>query len=85
MYAARRDGRFDEAEVPFEVSGEGGATMGLYSAQRTTLCADGKERVFRRHGWVSRAWRMYFEPDPISNKIHVGPIGPHPQTATGYS
>jgi hypothetical protein len=84
-YAQRRVGDFDQNEVPFDIRGEGGRTMELYGHQRQARCADGIDRVFRFHCDLDDGWRMYFKPDDDSSRIHVGRIGPHPQTAKGYS
>ncbi len=77
-------GPFDKNQLPGNCSGESEITLAQYSQERTFLCPDGEWRLFELHAKLGlNYWRIHFLPQPQSNTIIVGYIGPHLPTARG--
>jgi hypothetical protein len=74
-----QSGPFDPDSIGCAVSPESQSTLDTYSAERTFLCPDGRQRVFSWHAKMGQ-WRIYFDPEPGPGRLLLGYVGRHLRT-----
>jgi len=76
-------GNFDKSQFPTNrVAPETTITLQKYGEERTFKCPDEIKRTFSWHLKLTPStWRIYFEPMPATNRMIIGYIGSHLNTA----
>jgi hypothetical protein len=59
-----------------KISPESDSTLRQYETEHSFVCPDGVRRLFSWHGRLTPgAWRIYFLPAPVTDRIVIGYIG----------
>lgn len=84
IYSTSWDGSgFYPNEIRGKITPDSPATLKRFAKERTFTFPDGRDTVFSWHSRVTPgAWRIFFYPDPSTQKIIIGHIGPKLPTVT---
>lgn len=72
---------FTPSNIPGKVKPEGEVALKKFKKEHTFNCPDGQSRLFSWHIYITRSWRIYFEPLPATRQIIIGHVGHHLPTA----